>query len=63
MNPAQRMKCHLVPSGSSTSNAREMDLWLARPTVNSIESMGSPNTTRKKRYMRMKAAPPYSPVM
>lgn len=42
-------RCHLLPLGSSTSKDRAALLRLARPTENSMTTMGSPSTTRNSR--------------
>ena len=49
--------------GCSTSKARAAERWEARPTANSITMTGRPKMTRKIRYSKMNAAPPYSPAI
>ena len=71
--PIHLNRCQTPPFGSSSSKARPMLFWLARPTAmerweprptaNSMTMMGMLKINRNTRYMRTNAAPPYSPVM
>ena len=62
INPVKPVTFHLDP-GANLSKALTALVWALRPMTNSLTIMGIAKRKAQSRYIRMKAAPPFSPII